>query len=131
MSMAINRISASSVAAVLYPVMKPSRVAKIDSGNRANVVAAGTSSQAVQGVSGSQSDASGTAEQAHAAFQYALAGLSSMATDTTVAQPSTEASSNVATTRSTSMAQSSGVQQAGSAYAQVEQQAGQALDITV
>ena len=117
MSMAINRISASGVAAMLYPVMKPGRVAKVDSGNRANVVAAGTSSQAVQGVSGSQSDASGTAEQARAAFQNALAALSS------VASTGTAAGSN-------SDVQVGGAQQAGGAYAQVEMQTGQALDIT-
>ena len=90
MSMAINRISASGVAAMLYgmPVNKPSRVVKVDSGNRANIVAAGTSSQAVQGVSGSQSDTSSTAEQSHASFTYALAALSSVATTSTMAQPS-------------------------------------------
>jgi hypothetical protein len=38
------------------PVTKPSRVAKVDSGNRASVVAAGTASQAVQGTASSQSN---------------------------------------------------------------------------
>jgi hypothetical protein len=118
MSMAISRISASGVAAMLYPATKPSRVAKVDSGNRANVVAAGTSSQAVQAISGSQSDKSSTPEQVHVAFQYTLAALSSVATGgTSPAQSSPEA-------------QSGGVQQAGDAFAQIEQQAGQTLDIT-
>ena len=45
-----SSISASGVAAMLYPATKPSRVAKVGSGNRANVVAAGTSSQAVQAI---------------------------------------------------------------------------------
>jgi hypothetical protein len=118
MSMAISRISASGVAAMLYPVTKPSRVAKVDSGNRANVVAAGTSSQAVQAISGSQTDTSSTPEQVHAAFQYTLAALSCVATGgASMAQSSPEA-------------QFGGVQQAGDAYAQVEQQAGQTLDIT-
>ncbi len=113
MSMAINRISASSVAGMLYPVSKPSRVAKVDSGNRASMVAAGTSSQAVQGTASSQSNTSSTPEQVHTGFQYALAAFSSVATtsSTSTAQPSTEVESGI-------------VQQAGSAYAQVEQQAG-------
>jgi len=115
MSMAINRISASGVAAMLYPVIKTNRVAKVDSDNRANVVTAGTSSQAVQGVSGSQSDASGTAEQAQAAFTYALAALSSVATTSIPAQSNSEAQ---------------GGGQAGNSYAQVEQSVGQTLDIT-
>ena len=119
MSMAISRISASGVAGMLYAVTKPSRVAKVDSGNRANVVAAGTSSQIVQSVSGSQSDTS-SPEQAHTAFAYALAALQDNAGMTGgVAQPSPD------------QGQSGGIQQAGSAYAQVEQAAGQALDITV
>ena len=116
MSMAITRISASSVAAMLSPVTKPQRVATVDSGNRASVVAAATSGQAVQSVSGSQSDTP-SPEQAHTAFQYALAALSSVTAASTPAQSSPEV-------------QSSGVQQAGVAYAQVEQDAGQVLDLT-
>lgn len=116
MSMAINRISASGVAAMLYPVIKTNRVAKVDSGSRTTVVAAATSSQAVQSVSGSQSDTSNTAEQVRAAFQYALAALSSVATTDTTAQSSPEA-------------QAGGVQ-AGGAYAQVGQPLGQTLDLT-
>ena len=82
MSMAINRISASSVAGMsMMPVNKPSRVTRVDSGDRATVVAAGTSSQAVQGISGTQSGTSGTPDQVHAAFLYALAALSSVAAD--------------------------------------------------
>ena len=116
MSMAINRISASGVAAMLSPVTKPQPVAKVDSGNRASVAAA-TSIRAVQGVSGSQSDSS-SPEQAHTAFQYALTALSSVATTNAPAQSSPEV-------------QSSDGQQAGVAYAQVEQQdAGQVLDLT-
>ena len=117
MSMAISRISASGVAATLYPVTKPSRVANVDSGNRANVVAAGTSSQAVQGISGSQSDTS-SPEQTHAAFAYALAALQDNAGMTgSAAQASQEV-------------QSGGVQQIGIAYEQVDQQVGEVLDIT-
>ncbi len=74
-----------------------------------------TTQTPVQGSSRPQPAA--TVEQVHTAFKYALAGLSSKGTGTT-AQSSTEV-------------QSSGIQQASSAYAQVEQQAGQALDITV
>ena len=98
MSMAISRISASGVASMMYgmPVNRPSRVAKVDSGDRANIVVAGTSSQAVQSISGSQSDTSGTADQVQAAFQYARAGLSSMVA-----------------TSSTSMTQASSGEQAG------------------
>ncbi len=112
MSMAINRISASGVAAMLYPVVKPTRVAKVDTGRAATA----TSSQAVQGTSRPQSaDTSSTAEQVHTGFQYALAALSSLATGTSsVAGPGDV---------------QSGVQQ-GSAYAQVEQAAGQTLDLT-
>ena len=114
MSMAINRISASGVAGMLYgmPVNKPGRVTSVASGDRTNVVAAGTSSQAVQRVSGPQFDMPATPDQVHAAFQYALATLGS------VAQASTQD-------------QSSGFQQTAVAgYAQVEQQVGQVLDIT-
>ena len=121
MSMAINRISASGVAAMLYPVMKPTRVAKIDTG-RATTAPTGTSSQAVQGVSSSQSDESGTAEQVHTAFQYALAALSSVAT--------TDTSSTAIAQSGADQVQSSGIPQAGTAYAQVEQQARQTLDLT-
>ncbi len=122
MSMAISRISASGVAGMLYgmPVSKPRRVATVDSGDRARMVVTGTPSQAVQGASRPQpADTSSTPEQVHAAFQYALAfqGNGGM-TGGTMAQSNAEV-------------QSGGVQQAGSAYAQVEQQqAGQVLDIT-
>lgn len=100
------------------PVTKPSRVASVDSGERANVVVAGAIRAAVQGAS-RPADTTNTPEQAHTAFQSALQALSDtgMTAGGTTPQPSTEVQSGV-------------VQQAGSAYAQVEQAAGQALDIT-
>ncbi len=114
MSMAINRVSAAGVAAMLYPVTKPSRVAKVGSGRTSS-----SSSADAQSTSRPQpANASSTPEQVHAAFQYAQAALGNMATgSTSMTQASTEV-------------QSGGVQQAGSAYAQVEQQAGQMLDLT-
>jgi hypothetical protein len=117
MSMAINRISASGVAGMLYgmPVNKPGQVTNVAPGDRTNVAAAGTSSQAVQRVSGPQFDTPSTRDQLHTAFQHALAALSSVAAGT-MAESSTPD-------------QSSGLQQ-GAAYAQVEQQVGQVLDIT-
>ena len=133
--MAIHRASANLVPVMLNPVAKPSRVAKFGSG-RSNPSSSTSSQTAAQGASRPGS----TAEQVHTAFKYALAGLSSMgSTGTgTVAQPSTVGTlTSIAATSGTSMAQSSpegqsgGVQQSGvAAQAQVEQQAGQALDLT-
>jgi len=123
--MAINRISVSGAAGMLYgmPVNKPSRVVNVDSGNRANVVATAALSQtAVQGTSGARpADTSGTAEQVHAAFEYALAAFQGNAGTTggAIAQSSPD------------QGQSGAVQQAGvAAYAQVEQASGQVLDLT-
>ena len=115
MSMAINRVSAAGVAAMLYPVTKPSRVAKVGSGRTSSA-----STADAQSTSRPQpADASSTPDQIHAAFQYAQAALSSVVnmSSTSIPQP-------------TDLGQSSGVQQAGTAYAQVEQQAGQTLDLT-
>jgi len=121
MSMAINRISASGVAAMLYgmPINKPSRIAKVGTG-RTTAASVMASQVAVQATSRPQAaETPSTAEQVHATFQYALAALSSVAATGNMTQSSTE------------QAQSGGVQQASSAaYAQVEQQAGQALDLT-
>jgi len=114
--MAINSISASGVAAMLYgmPVNKPGRVEKSGTG-RTTAVSVTAGQTAVQATSRSQASETprNTAEQVHATFQYALAALGSVGT-TGTAQSST-----------------SGLQQASSAvYAQVEQQSGQVLDIT-
>jgi hypothetical protein len=140
MSMAINRISAGGVAAMLYPVTRPSRVPKIVSG-RSN--SASAPSPATQNASRPQSaDRTNTAEQVHAAFEYARAALSSGATMGT--PPESSQTQTGQATPSTASVQSGaqpsgGVQQtsgfaangqAGSAYAQDEQQAGQTLDIT-
>jgi len=123
MSMAINSISASGVAAMLYgmPINKPGRVEKFGTGR--TTAASVTGQTAVQATSRSQSanPLSNTAEQVHATFQYALTALGNLAT------------TGMATSYSSQMGQllSRGVQQASSAaYAQVEQQAGQVLDIT-
>jgi hypothetical protein len=103
---------------MLYPVTKPSRVAKVDTG-RSNPASA-ASSQAVQGTSRPQpADASSTHEQIHAAFEYARVALASMGT-----------TGSTSTAPSSPEGQSGGIQQAGSAYAQIEQAARQALDIT-
>ena len=124
MSMAINSISASGVAAMLYgmPVNKPGRIAKVDTGRTAAAsVTAGQT--AVQATSRSQAAEAprNTAEQVHATFQYALAALGSVAASGTASNYSSQIGQTL----------SSGVQQASSAaYAQVEQQAGQMLDIT-
>ena len=100
------------VAAMLYPITKPSRVPKVGSGR--TFVRHSTAD--AQSTSRPQpADTSSTPDQIHAAFQYALAAFSSVAMSST-AQSSPEV-------------QSGGVQQA-SEYAQVEQQAGQTLDIT-
>lgn len=119
--MGIHRISAMNMGGMpsAMPVTKPSRVASVDSGERANVVVAGTIRAAVQGAS-RPADMTSTPEQAHTAFQYALQALSDtgMTAGGTTAQPNIEVQSGV-------------VQQAGSAYAQVDQQqVGQALDLT-
>ena len=125
MSTAINRISASGVAAMLYPVMKPGRVAKVAGGDRTAATAAGAASQAAVPASSSRTQAAdasnSTAEQLHAAFEYARAALGSAATaSATSAQSGPD------------QGQSIGPQQAGgAAYAQSEQQAsGQTLDLT-
>lgn len=118
MSMAINRVSASNVAAMLLPAMKPTRVAKFGSG-RSNT-ASTANSQALQSTARSQpADTTSTAE-IHAGFEFALAALGSVGTAgyTANVQPSPN------------QEQTGVVQQAGGAYAQVEQQAGQVLDIT-
>ncbi len=116
MSMAISRVSANTVAAMLYPVMKPSRVQRVGPG-RSNPLA---SSQAVQGTSSTQPTDTSSPEQVHAAFQSALAALSS---------GGTAGASGTATTQPGTEGQSGGVQQ-GVGYAQVEQEAGQTLDLT-
>jgi hypothetical protein len=122
MSMGIHRISAMNMGGMpsAMPVRKPSRVSSVDSGERANVAVAGTTRAAVQGASRSQSaDTTSTPGQVHTAFQVVLAALSDAGmTAGATAQPSTE------------QAQSGVVQQAGNAYVQVEQPAGQALDLT-
>jgi hypothetical protein len=116
MSIAISRVSANTVPAMLYPVMQPSRVGKVGSGRSKSTLA--TTFQPAQSTSRPQAaDTSSTAEDVHAAFEYARAALGNIATMNSVGQSSTES-------------QSAAVQQAGSAYAQVEQQTGQALDIT-
>ncbi len=116
MSMAINRISASSVAAMLYPVTKPSRVAKVDTG-RATTAAADTTTAAVQPASASSS----TSEDARAAFEYAKAAL----------QGSTGAMAATMAQSSADQGQYDGHQQVGGvAYAQAEQEVGQSLDLT-
>ena len=79
MSMATNRISASGVAAMLYPVMKPSRVAK---SIRVQHHGVSDVEPAVQGTSPTVRRVR-HAEQVHAAFQYALAALSSVGTTDT------------------------------------------------
>ena len=110
MSMAINRISASGVAAMLYPVMKPNRVPKTGTDRKT------TSSQAaVQGAS-EPAGAPRTVDQIQAAFESAKVALGRVATDA-VTQPNPEV-------------QSGGLPQSGAAYAQGEQQAGQVLDVT-
>jgi hypothetical protein len=124
MSMSISRISTNAVPSMLSPVSKPSRLAKLGTG-RTPTASTATPQAAVQGASPQPqpiNTSSTTAEQAHAAFQYALAELQgSIGTtgDNTVAQTSPD------------QGQYAGVQQPGTAYAQVEQQAaGQVLDIT-
>jgi len=115
MSLAISSISANLVPAVLYPVTKPQRVPKVSGGRTSSA-----STTAAQGTSRPQpADTTSTPDQIHAAFQYAQAALSSVVnmSSTSIPQP-------------TDLGQSSGVQQAGTAYAQVEQQAGQTLDLT-
>jgi len=115
MSMAINRVSAAGVAAMLYPVTKPSRVAKVGSGRTSSASTADAQSKSRP----QTIDTSNTAEQIHTAFADALAALGNMA-----------ATSSTSMTQANTEVQSSVVQQAGSAYTQVEQQAGQTLDIT-
>ncbi len=139
MSMAIHRASANVVPVMLNPVAKLSRVAKFGSSSSKP---ASTSSETAQSTSRPQPADAG---RIHTAFKYALAGLSSLGTGTT-AQPSTEGQSGGVVFENTRTAlssettgtvaqsstdvQSGGVQQASSAYAQVEQQAGQMLDFT-
>jgi len=114
MSMAIHRTSANVVPAMLNPVAKLSRVAKFGSGR--SKLASSTGQAPAPASRPQPADTSSTADQVHTAFEYARVALgSSVAMDSSMAQSSTEVQS--------------GVQQ-GSAYAQVEQQAGQALDIT-
>ncbi|MEI8373644.1 MAG: hypothetical protein WCJ35_12525 [Planctomycetota bacterium] len=124
MSMAINSISASGVAAMLYgmPVNKPSRVEKSGTG-RTTAVSVKAGQTAVRATSRSQpaNPLSNTAEQFYATFQYALAALGSVGTTGTASNYSSQIGRTP----------SGGVQQASSAaYAQVEAQAGQVLDIT-
>jgi len=113
MSMAINRISASGVAAMLYPVMKPSRVPKVAPDSK---TAASAADQSAVQAAPQPADTSRTPDQVHAAFENARAALGSVTTGTTSAEPSTGV-------------QSGGLQQ-GRAYARGEQQAGQVLDFT-
>ena len=118
MSMAINSISASGVAAMLYgmPINKPSRIANVGTG-RTTAASVTAGQTAVQATSHSQAaeTPSNTAEQVHATFQYALAALDSVGMSA----------------RMTAQSSTVGLQQASSAaYAQVEAQAGQVLDIT-
>jgi hypothetical protein len=120
MSMAINRVSASGVSSTLYAyqVTKPSRVANVTTDR---TPAAATTQAAVQPTSRqapSADTSSSTAAQAHASFEYAKAALGNLSTAVAVTQPSPN------------QEQAGVVQQASSAYAQVEQQAGQVLDIT-
>ena len=112
MSMAIHRTSANVVPAMLLPVAKLSRVAKFGSGSSKS----GATQAPAQASRPQPADTPRTAEQAQAAFTYALAALSCVATMGTTAQPSSEVQV--------------GGGQAASAYAQVEQQVGQVLDIT-
>ncbi len=117
MSMAIHRAYANVVPAMLHPVAKLGRVAKFGSGRSESTSA--TTQPAVQGTSRPQpTDTTSTPEQIHASFQYALVfqGNAGM-TGGTVAQSSTEM-------------QAGGVQSGVAGYAQVEQQAGQTLDLT-
>jgi hypothetical protein len=114
MSMAINRVSAAGVAAMLYPVTKPSRLAKVGSGRTSSASRADA-----QSTSRPQPAEASSPEQVHAAFQYAQAALGNMAAMSSTSMP-----------QASPVDQSGGIQQAGSAYAQVEQQAGQALDLT-
>ncbi len=114
MSLAINRVSAAGVAAMLYPVTKPSRVAKVGSGRTSSASTADAQSTSRPQPAGTST----TPDQIHTAFKYAQAVLGNMA------------ASSPSMTQASPEDQSSVVQQAGSAYAQVEQQAGQALDLT-
>jgi hypothetical protein len=118
MSMAINRVSANSVAAMLYPVAKLNRPAKVASSG-SNRASAATTPSAVQGTSGPQpANTSAAAEQDPAAFQFAKAALSSAVNLGAPAQSNTDG-------------QFAGVQQANiAAYTPVEQQAGQTFDMT-
>jgi hypothetical protein len=100
---------------MLYPVMQPSRVATVGSGRLKSTSA--TASRAAQSTPRPQAADTSSTEDVHAAFEYARAVLGNIVTRNSVGQSSTEG-------------QSAAVQQAGSAYAQVEQQTGQALDIT-
>ncbi len=112
MSMAIHRTSANVVPAMLNPVTKLSKVAKFGSGSSKS----GATQVPAQASRSQPADTSNTPEHVHAAFHYARSALSSMAiSSTSMTQSSPEVQS--------------GVQQ-GSSYAQVEQQAGQTLDIT-
>lgn len=112
MSMAINRISASGVAGMLYPVMKPNRVAKVGGDGRSSA-----STNTTKGTSSPQpTDATNTAEQVRAGFEFARMALDGMATTGTAPPNSDQVQAGV-------------VQQASSGYTQAEQQPGQSLDI--
>ena len=121
MSMAISPVSAYSVPAMLNPVTKLTRVPKVDP-SHSNTASATTKPQStVQGASRPQpaDTPSITAEQAHATFMYARMAWDNMGMPNTMAQSNADEG------------QSSGVQQAGSAYAQAEQQtSGQVVDFT-
>ena len=115
MSMAVSRVSVNTVPAMLYPVMQPSRVAKVGSGRSKSISA--TTSQPAQSTSRPQAAETSSTEDVHAAFESARVALGTIATMHSVGQSSMEG-------------QSAKIQQASSAYAQVEQQVGQALDIS-
>ncbi len=110
MSMPINRISASGVAAMLYPFMKPSRVANIGGGSRTS---SSSSAVAIQGTSSQPSaDTTSTADQIHAVFELATAALNDVGMASAVVQSSVN------------QEQVGSVQQGGSMSAQADQQAG-------
>ena len=93
MSMAINSISASGVAAMLYgmPVNKPGRIAKVDTGRTtaASVTAGQTAVKAASRPQAAEAPRN-TAEQVHATFQFALAALGSVAASGTASNYSSQ-----------------------------------------
>ena len=124
MSMAIQRTSANTVPAMIYPVAKLSKLAKFGPGS--------SKSGATQAPAprSQTADTPSTADQVHAAFQYARAGLSSVGmSGTGMTQASPEVQSGVH--QGVSVQQADRVMQnADAAYSQGDQEVGQALDIT-